>query len=156
MEFFTSALMNGSFGVEVGRVGGELYPIYRDQTHVGYDYIKAVDDAGHRARIKLFLEATQHLSAYSSQARNATGGTPQRVLLVLDPILSRKALRYWESATTAIERKRIVAELEGRGAEVIFGDDTDESQLSIAEAYKKAQEILSTRALYRPTQSTVS
>lgn len=108
--------------------------------HVGTEVIQHVDDAERKRRATLFLKATRFMMDYSSQARNATTAEPQRVLIVLDTVHSRKAARYFPAGET--ERKIILQDLEARGARYFIGDDTSPEGLSVREAYHKALQAL--------------
>ena len=77
---------------------------------------------------------------YSSQARNATTAEPQRVLVVLDPVHSRKAARYFQAGET--ERQNIMEDLEARDARYFIGDDTSPEGPSVREAYEEALQVL--------------
>lgn len=73
-------------------------------------------------------------------------GEPQKVFIVFDPKLSRKASRYFKASKT--EQKRIKEELNDRGAVFFYGDDTDEKFDSVLTAYKKAMQFLNENELY--------
>jgi len=108
--------------------------------HVGTEVVQHVDDAERKRRASLFLKATRFMMDYSSQARNATTAEPQSVLIVLDPVHSRKAARYFRAGAT--ERQHIIADLKARGARHFMGDDTIAEGLSVREAYEQAQDAL--------------
>lgn len=150
-EFSQRDLMRMSFHVDVGAVGRTKRYTYDDEKHVGTEVDRhGLDDAERRRRLRLVLEATRSLTDYANQARNATSGEPQKVLIVLDPKMSRKAARFFEPETTDAERENILAELEDRGALVFQGDDTASAGDSVHGAYKKALEALSEHDLYDP------
>ena len=73
-------------------------------------------------------------------------GEPQKVFIVFDPKLSRKASRYFKASET--EQERIKEELTDRGAVFFYGDDTDEKFDSVLTAYKKAMQFLNENELY--------
>lgn len=73
-------------------------------------------------------------------------GEPQKVFIVFDSKLSRKASRYFKASET--EQKRIKEELNDRGAAFFYGDDTDEKFDSVLTAYKKAMQFLNENELY--------
>ncbi|RYX83622.1 type I-PGING CRISPR-associated protein Cas7/Csp1 [bacterium] len=141
-----SMLMN--FFIDVAAVGVRKRYSYKEQLHLGTEYVKHYDNAEKLRRLKLSLEASASLTDYANQARNATSGEPQKVLIVFDPKMSRKAARYFKAGET--EQKRILAELEARGATYFLGDDTDENTLSIFEAYEKARTFLESAELFDP------
>ena len=65
-----------------------------------------------KRRARLYLEATKSMNDYASQARNAVSGEPQKVLIVFDTILSRKASRYFVAGEQ--EQKNIIEELKAQ------------------------------------------
>ena len=79
------------------------------------------------------------MNDYSNQARNAISGEPQKVLIVFDTKMSRKASRYF-AAKTENEQNNLIAELKDRNAKSWIGDD--ESENSVLQAYKSAFEVL--------------
>lgn len=87
------------------------------------------------------------MTDFANQARNAVSGEPQKVLIVFDNKLSRKASRYFEAAET--ERTNLIAELEDRNATVIIGDDTTGVK-SVNAAYKVALDLLVKSTLFDP------
>ncbi len=149
-EFSQSDEMLMSFFVDVSAVGIRKRFQYKDEMHVGTEYVKHIDGAERKRRVRLALEATAALTDYANQARNATSGEPQRVLLVFDSRLSRKASRYFQEATTAAEQQNILKELAGRGATHFLGDDTTADGDSVYEAYQKALAFLTENELYDP------
>ena len=92
------------------------------------------------------MEATRFLNDYANQARNEVCGEPQKVFIVFDSKLGRKASRYFKASKT--EQKRIKEELNDRGAVFFYGDDTDEKFDSVLTAYKKAMQFLNENELY--------
>lgn len=143
---FDEMLMN--FFVDVAAVGVRKRYVYQEQLHLETHYVKHYNNAEKLRRIKLALEASMSLTDYANQARNATSGEPQRVLIVFDTKLSRKAARYFKAGET--EQSRILAELKARGATYFMGDDTDEKALSVAKAYTNANEFLESAELFDP------
>ncbi|WP_020599887.1 type I-PGING CRISPR-associated protein Cas7/Csp1 [Spirosoma panaciterrae] len=151
-EFSQSDLMQMSFHLDVGAVGLTKQYKYEEEAHVGTTYLNHLDDQpGEQSRrVRLFLDATRSLTDYANQARNATSGEPQQVLIVLDTKLSRKAARYFAPDANATEKARILAELDNRGALYFLGDDTNPDSLSVDEAYQKAIAALPSNELYSP------
>lgn len=143
-------LMN--FHLDVGAIGLTKKYRYENEKHIATEYENHLPDAAEKMRrVKLFLEATNSMSDYANQARNAISGEPQKVLIVLDNRHSRKAIRYFAQQTTAIERDNILKELDSRGAKYFLGDDTGElTQTPVFEAYQKAFEALRENELYSP------
>ena len=138
-------LMN--FHLDIGAVGATRRYTYEKEAHVGTHYERHVDNAEHARRVRLFLEATRSINDYANQARQAVSGEPQRVLIVLDPGMSRKAIHYWKSDATT--QRNILRELDARGAQYFLGDDAG-SEDSVYDAYTKALAALQTGGLYRP------
>lgn len=132
----------------------------KDETHIKTHIQPHIDPTEQKRRVELFLEGTRYLTDYANQARNATSGEPQKVLIVLDTVMSRKAARYYKDTTTDIERKNILAELDAREALYFLGDDTkatDSQNDTVDGAYRKALAVLNSaeNQLYWPvTQPT--
>jgi len=111
--------------------------------HVKTEVVQHVDDAERKRRASLFLKATGFMMDYASQACNATTAEPERVLIVLDPVRSRKAADYfWADNSNRVKRDNILADLDARGAQYFLGDDTTAEGLSVREAYEQAQAVL--------------
>ena len=149
-EFSVSDEMAMSFHLDVGAVGVTKKFDYDEEYHVKTFYEHHVDDSEHGRRIKLFLESTQYMTDYANQARNAVSGEPNRVLIVLDSKMSRKAVRYFKEETKETERQNILKDLDARKAVYFIGDDTSSEGLTVGEAYAKALAALETNTLYRP------
>lgn len=115
--------------------------------HLDTKFAKHAPERERKRRARLFLEATRSLIDYAQQARNATTGEPQQVLIVFDSKLSRKACRYFEANDT--EKENILKELNERGAKAILGSDVGGDK-SVAAAYKEALEFLEENPLYDP------
>lgn len=149
-EFSQDDDMLMSFFVDVSAVGIRKRFRYESEMHVATEYVKHIDEAERKRRIRLALEATASLTDYANQARNAVSGEPQKVLIVFDNRLSRKASRYFREDVKETEQKNILKELEGRGATYFLGDDTTSDADSVFEAYRKAAEFLTANELYDP------
>lgn len=119
---------------------------YDGNFHVKTVAHKFANESERKRRARIFLEATRFLNDYANQARNEVCGEPQKVFIVFDPKLGRKASRYFKASET--ERKRIKEELNDRGAVFFYGDDTDEKTDSVLTAYKKAMQFLNENELY--------
>jgi CRISPR-associated protein Cst2 len=115
--------------------------------HLDTKFVKHVNEAERKRRVKIYLEATRSLTDYAQQARNATTGEPQAVLIVFDSKLSRKASRYFEANEK--ERNNIITELKERNATYLLGNDVD-GDVSVAMAYKSALNFLQSNDLYDP------
>ena len=115
--------------------------------HLETKFVKHVNEVERKRRAKLYLEATRSLTDYAQQARNATSGEPQAVLIVFDSKLSRKASRYFEADEK--ERNNIITELKERNATYFLGNDRD-GDVSVAMAYKSALNFLENNDLYDP------
>ncbi len=147
-EFSQDDRMLMSFFVDVGAVGIRKRFSYEKELHVRTEFVRHIAEEERRRRIRLALEATAALTDYANQARNATSGEPQQVLLVFDTRLSRKASRYFKAKEA--EQRNILAELQARGAVYFLGDDTAESGDGTAAAYQKALDFLAANVLYDP------
>jgi CRISPR-associated protein Cst2 len=150
-EYSQEDLMLMNFFIDVGAVSIRQRFVYQDEMHLETQYVKHVDESERKRRIRLALEATAALTDYANNARNATSGEPQKVLIVFDTRLSRKASRYFHHNTNAAERHNILQELDKRGAVYFFGDDTVADQDSVMVAYEKALQFLDTQPLFDPT-----
>jgi CRISPR-associated protein Cst2 len=148
-EYSQGDLMLMNFFIDVSAVSIRKRFVYKDEMHLETEYKKHVSEDERKRRIRLALEATGSLTDYANQARNAVSGEPQKVLIVFDTKLSRKASRYFRA--NEAEQANIVKELEKRGATYFSGDDTIAEGDSVAEAYEKALEFLSNNALFDPT-----
>lgn len=122
---------------------------YNGEYHVSTEFVKHVNETERKRRVKLFLEATRSMTDFANQARNAVSGEPQKVLIVFDNKLSRKASRYFEASDK--EKANIIAELEDRAALPIIGNDTD-GEKSVNIAYKEAFEVLEKSTLFDPCE----
>ncbi len=142
-EFSQSDLMLMNFFLDIGAVSISKRFTYKGGFHVRTDFIKHVPEAERKRRVRLFLQASRMITDYANQARNATSGEPQQVLIVFDTILSRKASRYFQAGGT--ERKNIINELKQRGAVYFLGNDL-EGDVSVDQAYRQAIELLSSEA----------
>jgi CRISPR-associated protein Cst2 len=123
---------------------------YNGEYHVGTEFVKHVNETERKRRVKLFLESTRSMTDFANQARNAVSGEPQKVLIVFDNKLSRKASRYFE-AEQQIEKNNIISELSEREAFHIIGDDTIEEK-SVNAAYKEALVTLEKSTLFDPCE----
>jgi len=151
-EFSQDDDMLMNFFIDVSAVGIRKRFRYESEMHVATEYVKHIDEAERKRRIRLALEATASLTDYANQARNAVSGEPQKVLIVFDSRLSRKASRYFRDNDNAgdTEQKNILRELEGRGATYFLGDDTASGADSVFDAYQKAAAFLTANTLYDP------
>jgi CRISPR-associated protein Cst2 len=140
-------LMN--FFIDVGAVSIRKDFTYEGEMHLATRYVKHVTEDERKRRIRLALEATNSLTDYANNARNATTGEPQKVLIVFDTKLSRKAARFFNAEKT--ERENILKELKKRDAVCFYGDDTSSDGDSVLGAYEKALNFLDKNALFDPT-----
>lgn len=155
-EFSEADDMLMHFFLDLSAAGIQKQYVYNDERHVETKYVRLVEPDERKRRARLFLEATGSLTDYAMQARFATTAEPQKVLIVLDTKLSRKAARYFMPKTTDAERKNILRELDARGAQYFFGDDTTEDGKSVFEAYQAAHEALENGQIYDPTAIELS
>jgi CRISPR-associated protein Cst2 len=135
-EFSQADVMQMSFFIDVGAVSIRHRHVYDPKTemHIRTEHVKHVSEEERKRRIQLALEGTSSLTEYANNARNATSGEPQQVLIVFDTRLSRKASRYFQAGD--VERANILKELTARGATYFFGDDTIEGKDSVADALR--------------------
>lgn len=118
---------------------------YEGNLHVSTECHKFAYEVERKRRAELFLNATRFMNDYANQARNAVCGEPQKVLIVFDNVMSRKASRYFKAGDK--EKENILAELEDRGATYFLGDDT-QGEKSVLKAYKEALKFLDENKLY--------
>jgi CRISPR-associated protein Cst2 len=149
-EFSEHDLMNMNFHLDITSLSISKTFKYEGGYHLATNYIKHAKDDERKRRATLFLESTRSMSDYANQARNAVSGEPQKVLIVFDNKLSRKASRYF-ATNNETEKSNILAELKERNAKYFFGDDTN-GEKSVAAAYKEAFKFLNSEAIYDPTE----
>jgi CRISPR-associated protein Cst2 len=142
-----SDIMVMNFFLDVTNLSISKKFTYEDGFHVKTDFVKHVTELERIRRVKLFLEATRSMIDYANEARNAVTGEPQKVLIVFDSKMSRKACRYFEANTQ--EQKNIIEELVTRNSAYFLGDDT-EGNKSVDKAYREAFEELSKSNLFDP------
>lgn len=148
-EYSQDDLMLMNFFIDVGAVSIRKDFTYEGEMHLQTHFHKHVDEDERKRRVQLALEATNSLTDYANNARNATSGEPQKVLIVFDTKLSRKAARYFTAEEA--EQKNILRELDKRGAKYFFGDDTASDSDSVFDAYEKAFAFLKENDLFDPT-----
>jgi CRISPR-associated protein Cst2 len=146
-EFSQCDMMLMNFHLDISSLSISKRFKYENKFHINTDFVKHVNEVERMRRVKLFMETTRSLTDYAQQARNATTGEPQKVLIVFDNKLSRKACRYFEAEET--ERKNIIKELEERDAKIFIGNDVEGSK-SVANAYQEALAFLNSNTLYDP------
>lgn len=145
-EFSQKDIMHMNFFLDISALSISKAFEYKNSFNLGTKYFKHVADDERKRRARLYLEATKSMNDYASQARNAVSGEPQKVLIVFDTVLSRKASRYFVAGEQ--EQKNILEELEARGAKYFIGDDTTDK--SVYSAYKEALAFLAANVLYDP------
>lgn len=138
-EFSECDFMHMNFFLDVSSLGCSKVFEYKDNFHINTKFIKHTEEDERRRRVKLFIEATRSMNDYASQARNAVSGEPQKVLIVFDAKLSRKASRYFTADET--EKSNILKELDAREAKYFLGDDT-EGEKSVLKAHSDALKFL--------------
>lgn len=148
-EFSEFDLMHMNFFLDIGTLGLSKVFEYENNFHINTTFIKHTQEAERRRRVNLFMEATRSMNDYANQARNAISGEPQKVLIVFDAKLSRKASRYFTGNDT--EKANILKELEARGAKYFLGDDT-QGETGVFDAYSQAFNFLQSEEsfLYDP------
>ena len=149
-EFSQKDLMHMNFFLDISALSISKAFKYEKSFNIETKYFKHADDIERKRRAKLYLEATKSMNDYASQARNAVSGEPQKVLIVFDTVLSRKASRYFVAGEQ--EKKNILEELDARKAIYFLGDDTKED--SVYKAYNKALDFLKNEenTLFDPTE----
>ena len=147
-EFSQYDLMHMNFFLDISALSISKAFKYEESFNIGTKFFKHANDAERKRRARLYLEATRSMNDYASQARNAVSGEPQKVLIIFDTILSRKASRYYVASEQ--EQKNILAELDTRKAKYFIGDDTTEK--SVNKAYNEALEFLASNELYDPAK----
>ncbi len=150
-EFSEDDNMLMHFFLDLNAAGIQKQYSYEDERHVQTICNRLVEPDERKRRAKLFLEATGSLTDYAMQARFATSAEPQKVLIVFDTKLSRKAARYYGAKTTEAEKTNILRELDARGAQYFLGDDTTEEGMSVFDAYQAALNVLDESDLYDPS-----
>ena len=144
-EFSEHDLMHMNFFLDVSSLGCSKVFEYENNFHINTNFIKHTREEERRRRVRLFMEATRSMNDYANQARNAVSGEPQKVLIVFDAKLSRKASRYFTGNDT--EKANILKELEARKAKYFLGDDT-QGEISVFDAYSQALMFLEKSSLY--------
>jgi len=145
-EFSQSDEMVMNYHLDVGIVGATKKFEYDGEAHLSSHYEQHIDDAEHARRVRMFLEATRSMTDYANQARNAVSGEPHRVLIVLDPGMSRKAVHYFSKPKM---QAAILKELDARGATYFLGDDEGDGD-TVYDAYVNALFKMEESTLYRP------
>lgn len=153
-EFSQGDLMIMNFYLDICSLSiSKRYEYDDGGLHLKTEHIKHAEETERKRRVKLFLEATRSLTDYANQARNASNGEPQKVLIVFDAKLSRKASRYFQT-TNEIEKRNILNELINRHVKYFLGNDL-EGNKSVDHAYQEALDLLNkeTTTLYDPCES---
>jgi CRISPR-associated protein Cst2 len=146
-EFSEHDLMHMNFFLDISALSISKAFKYEKSFNIAAKYFKHADEPERKRRARLYLEATKSMNDYASQARNAVSGEPEKVLIVFDTVLSRKASRYF--AADKQEQDNILAELDARGAKYFIGDDKTEN--SVYKAYQEAIKFLDESTLYDPS-----
>jgi CRISPR-associated protein Cst2 len=149
-EYRKKDLMHMNFFLDISALSISKAFKYENSFNIATTYFKHVEEEERKRRARLFLEATNLMNDYASQARNAVSGEPQKVLIVFDTVLSRKASRYFIAGQQ--EQENILAELKARDAQLYIGDDTTDK--SVYQAYKDALDFLKENNLYDPTDGS--
>jgi CRISPR-associated protein Cst2 len=148
-EFSEYDIMHMNFFLDISALSISKAFIYENGFNIGTKYFKHADNEERKRRVKLFIEATRYMNDYASQSRNAVSGEPQKVIIVFDEKLGRKASRYF--VVNEQERKNIIAELDSKKAQYFIGDD--ETENSVQKAYDNALEYLKENTLYDPSEN---
>lgn len=154
-EFSQSDIMNMNFSLDVEMIGISKVFRYENNFSIGKQYIQHITNEERKRRTKLFIEATRMMNDYANQARNAVSGEPQKVLIVFDTKMSRKASRYFVAGE--VEKANILSELTARHAVYFIGDDiygvsepNNDLIGNVSWAYSKAIDYLIANDLYNP------
>lgn len=150
-EFSEYDLMHMNFFLDASALSISKAFKYEGGFNIGTKYFKHADNPERKRRARLYIEGTRYMNDYASQARNAVSGDPQKVLIVFDPLLGRKASRYFVAEKQ--EQKNILAELDAKGAVYFLGDDKTET--SVQMAYDKALKFLQENNLFDPAKDEV-
>ena len=149
-EFSEFDLMHMNFFLDISALSISKAFKYENSFNIGTKYFKHTNDTERKRRARLYLEATKSMNDYASQARNAVSGEPQKVLIVFDTILSRKASRFFVAEEQ--EQKNILVELDAREAKYFIGDDKTAN--SVYKAYRDALDFLDNNSLYDPSEDS--
>jgi len=147
-EFSQKDLMYMNFFLDISSLSISKAFKYENNFNIETKYFKHAKETERKRRARLYLEATKLMNDYASQARNAVSGEPQKVLIVFDTVLSRKAIRYFIAGEQ--EQKNILKELDERESVYFFGDDT--TNISVNMAYKGALKFLEENNLFDPSE----
>jgi CRISPR-associated protein Cst2 len=164
MQTSQSDQMVGSFNLDLTAMAiskaYEYGAIFDDEdrgVRVGEREVPHRSEAERRRRANLFLQAIQHLGDYASQARNMVAGSPDKVLIVLDTHVNRKAAKYFKAdsaeETTAEEnaqQRAIRSEIDSRGGATFLGSDLTEEGLTVQQAFSAAKDALEQGGFYHP------
>jgi CRISPR-associated protein Cst2 len=142
-----SDLMVMNFFLDITNLSISKKFTYNGGFHVQTEFVKHVTEKERKRRVRLFLEATRSMVDYANEARNAVTGEPQKVLIVFDTKMSRKACRYFEAKS--LEQKNIITEITSRSALYFTGDDT-QGEISVEKAYADALNELDNSSLFDP------
>ena len=150
-EFSEKDCMHMNFFLDISTLSISKVFEYENNFHINTKFFKHAPEIERLRRVNLFIEATRSMNDYASQARNAVSGEPQKVLIVFDDKLSRKASRYFTANET--EKENIIKELDDRSAKYYLGDDTSGNS-SVLKAYHGAINYLSieNNTLYDPSE----
>jgi CRISPR-associated protein Cst2 len=150
-EFSEYDLMHMNFFLDVSGLSISKSFTYESSFNIVTNYFKHANNTERLRRAKLYLEGTRYMNDYASQARNAVSGEPQKALIVFDPLLGRKASRYFTASEQ--EQKNILAELDAKKAKYFLGDDL--SKYSVYQAYSDALAFLNdkTNTLFDPSNN---
>jgi CRISPR-associated protein Cst2 len=146
-EFSQKDLMHMNFFLDISALSISKAFKYENSFNIATKYFKHAEENERKRRAVLYLKATRYMNDYANQARNAVSGEPQKVLIVFDTILSRKASRYFVADEQ--EQSNILAELDDRKAKYFIGDDKTEN--SVFKAYQEALNFLNENNLFDPS-----
>ena len=148
-EFSECDFIHMNFFLDVSTLGLSKAFEYENTFHINTKFFKHTTETERLRRVNLFIEATRSMNDYANQARNAVSGEPQKVLIIFDSKLSRKASRYFTANET--EQLNIINELKARNATFFLGDDT-QGDYSVYDAYSGALNFIENSTLYDPSE----
>ncbi len=117
MSISDSMVMNAH--IDVQNVGMRCLPTYDTKGwNISKTWNREIDEEERRRRVWLFVEAFGYMTDFANQSRNAFSAAPVEVIICFDPIYNHKVTKYF--TCSEIEQKRLLAELDDRGAKYSF------------------------------------
>ena len=145
-----------NFSIDAERVGvsDDVFSISQKNRTFERVYISHLPENQRAKRIINTLQSLYYLNSFSNQGRNAVNGSPNKVIIVLDVMHSRKIFNFWEGSKEV--RDSILLELKDINVKYFIGDDAKiESKISAYEAYKQAISYLENECEFSQIYSEV-